>query len=62
VGGIHTIWEARVVHLLAKPILLSCLWKCHHVLFLLVQCVGVDDEWFVFADRFFFFFILFSLF
>jgi hypothetical protein len=21
VGGIHTIWEARVVHLLAKPIL-----------------------------------------
>jgi len=62
VRGIHTIWEARVMHLLAKPILLLCFWKYHHALFLLVRRVAVDDEWFVFVDCFFFFFILFSLF
>jgi len=40
-------------HLVAKSVLLLCLWKHHRVLFLLIWCMMTDNERFVVSGRFF---------
>jgi hypothetical protein len=49
---LKSCWHMRC-HLMVKPSLPPCPWKCHCVLFLLVWRVAVDDEWFVAGGCFF---------
>jgi len=47
-------------HLVAKSVLLLCLWKHHRVLFLLIWCMMADNERFVVSGCFFLSFFSFS--
>jgi hypothetical protein len=52
-------YRKRMHHfLLAKFVVLPCLWKRYLTLFLLVRRVTVSDKWFVVDDSFFLFFSL----
>jgi hypothetical protein len=60
VGGINALRAALWRLSTFKNTFLSCYWKCHHVLFLLVWYVSLLVVWFEVNEHFFFFFFLLS--